>query len=73
MDLQQFLLRDFGSRKEAKILWQSSVFAVLWCTWLERNAKVFNDSFSTIDFVWDKIIFEPPFGVQLMVCLMVFL
>ena len=60
MDLQQFLLikfRGFGSRKEAKILWQSSVFAVLWCIWLERNARVFNDSFSTIDFVWDRIIF----------------
>ena len=64
MDLRKFLhtkFRGFGSRKEAKILWQSSIFAVLWCIWLERIARIFNDSFSTIDFVWDKIAFLASF------------
>ena len=59
-DIHQFLLtkfRGFGSRKEAKILWQTSIFAMLWCIWLERNSRVFNDSFSSIDFIWDRITF----------------
>ena len=58
MDLHQFLLikfQGFGSRKEFKILWQFSIFAILWCIWLERNARSFNDSFSTIGFVWYRI------------------
>ena len=58
MDLHQFLLiklRGFGSCKEAKILWQTSVFAMLWCILLEMNARVFNDSFSFIYFLWDRI------------------
>ena len=60
MDLHQFLLaklRGFGSCKEAKILWQSSIFAMLWWIWLERNSWVFNDSFFTLDFVWDRITY----------------
>ena len=63
VDLYQFLLtkfRGFGSCKKEKILWQSSVFAVLWCILLERNARIFNDFFSTIDFIWDKITFLAP-------------
>ena len=60
MDLHHFLLtkfRGFGSSKGAKILWQSSFYAMLWCIWLERNAKICHDSFSTVDFIWDRITF----------------
>ena len=73
MDLHHFLFtkfRDFGSCKDAKILWQSLVYAVLWCIWLERNARIFNDSFSTVDFIW-ALLFWLPFGALLMVYFMV--
>ena len=38
-------------------MWQFSVFVVLWYIWLEGNSRVFNDSFSTIDFLWDRITY----------------
>lgn len=58
MDLRYFLLtkfRGFGSRKEDKITWQCSVFAVLWRISLERNGRIFSDSFLTLDFEWVRV------------------
>ena len=57
IDLSQFLLtkfRGFGSCKKTKIC---LVFVVPWCIWLEKNHRIFNDSFSTIYYIWERIIF----------------
>ena len=45
----QFLLTSFvgfGMRKEAKSLWQCSIYATVWSIWLEHNSRTFNDKFS---------------------------
>lgn len=59
LSLNQFLamnFRGFGCRKEARTLWLCLVFAILWCLWLERNARIFQDSFATLDCIWDRIV-----------------
>jgi hypothetical protein len=33
----------FGRGKKAKILWGSSVLAVIWVIWMERNRRIFED------------------------------
>ena len=30
--------------------------AVLWCIWLERNARIFKQQFQPLVVVWDKIL-----------------
>ena len=66
MDLHHFLLtklRGFGSCKDAKILQQSLVYVLLWYIWLDKHARIFNDSLLTINLIWH------PFGVLLKVSL----
>ena len=33
----------FGRGKKAKVLWGSSVLAVIWVIWMERNRRIFED------------------------------
>lgn len=64
-DLHHFLLtkfRSFDSYKEPKILRQCSVFVVLWCIWVERKNRIFNDSLSTLDLFGIGLLFRDPFS-----------
>lgn len=67
-DLHQFLFinfRGFGFRKDAEILWQWFVFAVLWCQWLERNTRIFkgiassSETFAIGLLFWHIMVFCP--------------
>ena len=52
--LDQFLLTrflGFGNNKEAKSLWEYSVYATICSIWLERNSITFNNKFSDKHFV----------------------
>lgn len=55
LGLYQFILikfRGFGSRKGVKIMWKCYIYAVLlYIRWLERFARILNDSLSTLDFI----------------------
>ena len=33
----------FGRGKKAKVLWRSSILAVIWVVWMERNKQIFED------------------------------
>lgn len=47
----------------------SSIYAILWCIWLERNGRIFKGNFSTVDFIWDRVLFRLRSGVVLMISL----
>jgi hypothetical protein len=34
---------SFGRGKKAKVLWGSSLLAVIWVIWMERNRRIFED------------------------------
>lgn len=60
-DLLQFLLtkfKGFGIHMQAKIPQQCPVFAILWCHWLERDARIFEGTSSSLDNIWDRVTFS---------------
>lgn len=34
-----------------------AILAVCWALWLERNSRVFEDTFEGVDFIWDMVKF----------------
>lgn len=60
LSLESFLLTKclgFGVSKESKGLWKCFVFAFVWGIWLERNARIFRDSYNTPEMMWDRVAF----------------
>ena len=49
--------RGFGSHDKKRSYGSPPFVRCFGSIWLERNSKIFNDSFSTVDFIWDKITF----------------
>ena len=52
--LDQFLMIifvGFGRRKD-KSLWQCTVYATVWCIWLEHKSRIFNGRYSDKQVLW---------------------
>ena len=76
MDLHQFLptkFRGFGSCKEAKIMWQSSVLQCFGAFCWKGILEFLTIPFQLLTLFGIKLLIWHPFGALHMVCLMVFL
>lgn len=45
----------FGGRRRAKALWLGVVGAIICFIWMERNARIFEDRFGSVDLMWDRV------------------
>lgn len=53
----QILFKGSGRDKDASLLWECGVFTILWFTWLERNARIFNDQSMARHMLWDRVVY----------------
>lgn len=49
----------YGKEKDKRILWQCTVFCVLWFLWMEQNARIFRDQFPFNYLLKDRMVFLP--------------
>ena len=53
-----FLFCGYGKKEEkGDALCEVERFTVLWCIWLQQNARIFKQQSQLVFVVWDKIIF----------------
>lgn len=46
----------FGRSRDASLLWNCSIFGLLWDIWIERNSRIFKNRELSLSFLWEKII-----------------
>lgn len=47
----------FGKSKDASILWNCGIYAVLWGIWTERNSRMFRDQELPLHLLWDRVVY----------------
>lgn len=57
-------IKGEGIRKAAKPLWQGAIFASIWCIWLKRNSRIFNNRTSSYSELWQKVNFLGSFWAK---------
>ncbi|KAM7515020.1 hypothetical protein LguiA_004603 [Lonicera macranthoides] len=46
-----------GNKKRVLILWRCCCLAIAWCTWQERNSRLFENKVRQEDEVWSRVVF----------------
>lgn len=46
-----------GSTNRGKTLWKGAIITGLWILWLQWNRRILDDCYSSIQEMWDRLIF----------------
>lgn len=47
----------FGGKRKGVVLWNTTVAALFWVVWQERNRRIFSDKYRSLVDLWDSVVF----------------
>ena len=64
-DMLTISFRIWGTLLEAKVLWKITCFLLIWIVWRERNVRIFEDKWRSIEMIWDLVYFHLSFWASI--------
>ena len=56
-DMMVISFKCFGNSFRGRTLWRIAYLSLLWIVWKERNARIFENTWRTLDSLWDSLHF----------------